>query len=569
LLARPLVARYRLDVQTIARIGDQPCSALAHVRGLAGMRSFSRHARRHRDASPRPDVSRRRVVLVALALGLALAAGVALAYLSVQPPPPRVSPSIASQPVTGAVCAGGVGADHHCGADHDRDCCEATLVPATHFHRSFDRGRCTDASAEANVSSFGLDVFEVTVGRFRAFLAAGGGTRAHAPPVGSGAHPRDPSTGWRAEWTDALLEDRTALERALACGPAATWTHDAGPNDDRPINCITWYEAFAFCASDGGRLPTEAEWNAAAAGGEEERERPWGTGVARTTAVFGEASPFAVGSCTLGNGRWGQTDLVGNVWEWTLDAVDGEGLLPREGADPCTTRGMPRPCDDCVASGAPGLPRVLRGAGFGMSSIAMLSAVRRADPPTQRHQVFGARCVRADASVASDRGTTSVAASERTWRGYARPAESVEQAAALDLPTLAGGEDGTVLVVRGCMWDPDFDSLATGLEEAQRGWVAAGVTPLLLVVEGDRRGQATDLPGVARAAQVHGLTFAVATEEPASDRCDGAVWLGADGRVLGEGASRDVLDPSSQLGTLLSERARSRSASPLGPSPRP
>ena len=56
-----------------------------------------------------------------------------------------------------------------------------------------------------------------------------------------------------------------------------------GANESLPINCITWYEAFAFCAWDGGFLPTEAEWNYAAAGGSEQRAYPWSNPPTSTT----------------------------------------------------------------------------------------------------------------------------------------------------------------------------------------------------------------------------------------------------------------------------------------------
>jgi formylglycine-generating enzyme len=98
------------------------------------------------------------------------------------------------------------------------------------------------------------------------------------------------------------------------------------------MNCVPWYTAKAFCAWDGGFLPTEAEWNYAAAGGDEQRAFPWsvppesnaidnsrGSYGCQTGVCSSIDNLLVVGSRPLGDGRWGHADLMGNVWEWTLD----------------------------------------------------------------------------------------------------------------------------------------------------------------------------------------------------------------------------------------------------------
>jgi formylglycine-generating enzyme required for sulfatase activity len=151
--------------------------------------------------------------------------------------------------------------------------------------------------------------------------------RGFRPREGDGAHPRISGSGWQMAWP--LPGDRAGLLEVLGCQDHS-WS--LSPEDDRrPVTCLTYYLAFAFCAWDGGRLPTRAEWSYAAAGGDEQRPYPWSAPEAaviidRVHANFGRPCAgcsardlLDVGSLPLGNGRWGHADLSGNVWEWNLD----------------------------------------------------------------------------------------------------------------------------------------------------------------------------------------------------------------------------------------------------------
>ncbi|MBI5535699.1 MAG: formylglycine-generating enzyme family protein [Deltaproteobacteria bacterium] len=277
-----------------------------------------------------------------------------------------------------------------CGPAGDGDCCRSTVLAGGTFNRS------NDATYPATVSDFGLDVYEITVGRFRAFLASGSCTAGTPPVAGSGLNTKVPDSGWLSEWNDSLEPDIGALHTALKCDATyASWTDQPEGNESKPMNCLTWFEAFAFCAWDGGRLPTEAEWNFAAAGGDEQRTFPWsvpgsselidpsfavhgcqgdGSGPADCTS----ADLTAVGSRSpKGDGRWRQADMAGSLWEWVLD---WNGTYPA-------------PCVDCAIM-TTATNRSIRGGGFQDPKGSLRNDNRSSATPTARSHDRGARCAR-------------------------------------------------------------------------------------------------------------------------------------------------------------------------------
>ncbi|WP_437654712.1 formylglycine-generating enzyme family protein [Sorangium sp. So ce1182] len=273
-----------------------------------------------------------------------------------------------------------------CGPESNESCCATTAVPGGPFNRS------NDESYPATVSGFLLDRFEVTVGRFRRFVGSYPGSR---PAAGAGAHPKIDRSGWDAGWDDELPVDATALKAAVECESTRTWTDEVADHEHLPMNCLNWYEAFAFCAWDGGRLPTEAEWNYAAAGGNQQRPYPWSNsisdqeingshavydcmadGVMPRSCAFNDILPVGSKSPT-GNGRWGQADLAGNIWEWALDSFVDYQL----------------PCNDCATLRGV-LDGVIRGGGWSSGVLSLLSYERNDYVQSDHGPGIGVRCAR-------------------------------------------------------------------------------------------------------------------------------------------------------------------------------
>jgi sulfatase modifying factor 1 len=220
-------------------------------------------------------------------------------------------------------------------------------VPAGRYRVGSDAHYPEERPARTvDVPAFHLDATPVTNRAFAAFVAA---TRyvtvaERADPAGSGvfamtAGPvdlHDPSQWWRFV-------------------PGASWRAPAGTGsnldgrDEHPVVHVALADAEAFAAWRGARLPTEAEWEAAARGRLPDAAYAWGdelmpegelranvwTGAFPWYFARGTPGTTAVGAFPA-NG-YGLADMIGNVWEWTTSPFATEG----EAACACATRATP------------------------------------------------------------------------------------------------------------------------------------------------------------------------------------------------------------------------------------
>jgi formylglycine-generating enzyme required for sulfatase activity len=256
---------------------------------------------------------------------------------------------------------------------------ELAFVPSGAFTMG-TRARTDDVEAmpdhEETTGAFYIEIHEVTNARYARFLAA-------IAEKGHATCPKD--------------EPANKDHRPLDWGTEAY--KDRSPGDDYPVCGVDWYDARAYAAWAGKRLPTEAEWEKAARG-TDERPLPWGDSWPKSKGATGIASPddqgifranwrddadgylFAapVGKFPQGASPYGCLDMAGNAWEWT----DSEFTL-YPGHYPYLEKKYPEADRKSW--------RIYRGGSFNFSTMDLQTTHRHWGPPTKKELDMGLRCV--------------------------------------------------------------------------------------------------------------------------------------------------------------------------------
>jgi serine/threonine-protein kinase len=242
------------------------------------------------------------------------------------------------------------------------------------YNSSINRQAVADELPTRDVclsKGYWIDVYEVTNAAFQQFVDAGGySTESYWS-----------TDGWA--W----------VRRTRVRGPAT----DCGEQNDvadLPKTCVSWFEAEAYAAWRGGRLPTEAEWEYAARG-KDRNIFPWGNTFDGTRLNYcdvncqndwrdtsvddGYAYHAPVGSYPGGVSWCGAHDMAGNVWEWTQDWYNESTYARAVNNDP--------------TGPARGISRVLRGGSRGRMSESVRGANRFLSRPTERVDGVGFRIV--------------------------------------------------------------------------------------------------------------------------------------------------------------------------------
>jgi iron(II)-dependent oxidoreductase len=154
---------------------------------------------------------------------------------------------------------------------------------------------------------------------------------------------------------------------------------------DEPVAHVTYFEAEAYAAWQGARLPTEVEWEKACAWdpkADTRRRFPWGASEPTDASanLGGDAlRPAPVGAYPAGASAYGVEQMLGDVWEWTSSP-----LRPWPGFTPMLYELYSQPFFD-------GDYKVLRGGSWAVASDILRPSFRNWDHPIRRQIFSGVR----------------------------------------------------------------------------------------------------------------------------------------------------------------------------------
>lgn len=242
------------------------------------------------------------------------------------------------------------------------------------------------AAGPVRLRPFAIDVTEVTNAQYRRFLAEGAAGHRHC-------HPEEPKG---KDHTPRYFRAFNPLLADPGYARAAPFRADSFTGDTQPVVGVDWYDAFAFAAWAGKRLPTEAEWEFACRGPKGSRW-PWGDGwqwglanlggerrgadvPAKGKEKDGFIYPAPVGSFPGGRSAFGCEDLSGNAAEWVADVYRADAWS--------------RPQGEAPPAAAPGAPRSVRGGSSQSAPSQVRCASREAREPEYRAFTLGFRCAR-------------------------------------------------------------------------------------------------------------------------------------------------------------------------------
>lgn len=239
---------------------------------------------------------------------------------------------------------------------------EMVLVPAGEFKMgSTEEDFIQEEMPQHTVylDAYYIDKYEVTNARYWEFLEYITRTGDH-----SKCHPSEP------------------IEKDHTPGNAfRSYVYKYYNHPDYPVNRIDWYDAYAFAAWAGKRLPTEAEWEKAARG-TDGRRFPWGNVWEIRNCNVGPYGTLTVGSYESGKSVYGCYDMSGSISEWCYDWYHPEYYYnsPKK-----------NPTGPLKSTGK----RIIKGGSlFAQNVYKMRCAVRMFGVPDERNKSVGFRCAK-------------------------------------------------------------------------------------------------------------------------------------------------------------------------------